>query len=99
MDAERYRRIPLFQHLSAEGRRRMLAKATVHHARRGAVIFKQGRRAEAAWLVLDGWVHLIRGPPRRAAGAKQVVIATITPEDLLCGISAIEAATYTATGV
>lgn len=93
MDAKTVRQIPLFQSLSPRGRKRLLSGATLERYGRGAVLFRQGERADAMWIILEGWVHLVRS----AAGldaARAVVLCTITPEERLCGLSAVESGTY-----
>ena len=91
-------RIPLFRHLSAARAARILAIAKARRYRKGQTLFRQGERADAVWIVLDGWVHLVRAdhPSDRAHA---VVLFTITPREVLCGVSAIEPGSYTASGV
>ena len=62
------------------------------------MLFQQGVPADAVWVVLDGWVHLVRSADRQN-GKHDVVLFTITPQEALCGVSAIEADTYTSSGV
>lgn len=92
------RAVPLFQHLSPAQQRRLTARATVHHCRRGQMVFHQGQPATAMWIVLEGWVHLVRFPKDHGHG-QGAVIATVTPREALCGISAMEATTYAASGI
>ena len=89
MDAQAVQHIPLFQRLSAEALRGLLAKAQVERYAKGALLFRQGQRAEAFWIVLEGWVHLTRGALVGGA-SRAVVLFTITPDEALCGISALE---------
>ena len=89
--------LPLFRTLSASRRDALLRRAERRQYPKGATIFAQDAPAEAVWFVLGGWVHLMRW-----AGADRqrgVLLFTVTPNEALCGISAIEADTYTATAV
>lgn len=87
------RAVPLFQHLSARGLERVGAAAAWERLPKGAVLFKQGERAASMWVVIEGWVHLVRSP-HRDNGRHAIVMFTVTPEEALCGISAIDEQTY-----
>jgi CRP/FNR family transcriptional regulator len=89
---------PLFEHLKAAERQRLLTGSATRRYGKGQALFRQGERAEAVWLVLRGWVHLVRssGEGQRA---RRVTLFTVTPSEMLCGVSAIDLETYTATGV
>lgn len=86
----------LFQRMHRRWRALLLAAARPQLYPKGATIFCQGQRADAMWLVLDGWVHLVRAadaPPRTRSQAGAVLF-TITPDEALCGISAIGSDLY-----
>ncbi|MBI4342905.1 MAG: Crp/Fnr family transcriptional regulator [Candidatus Omnitrophica bacterium] len=89
----------LLHALSPQRLNRLLAKASVRTHRRGEAVFRQDAPADAAWLVLEGWVHLVRMPREEEHEARAVVLYTVTPNDVLCGISAIEQGTYTTSGI
>ena len=95
---EALNRIPLFRCLSAQGRSRLLAQARIQEYARGAVIFSQQERAEAIWVVLEGWVHLVRShaPTGDSSGT---VLLTITPREALCGLSALDSGIYNLSAV
>lgn len=59
--------------------------------RKGEWIFREGEPATIAWIILEGWVHLVRASSHR----REVTIFTMTPSDALCGLSALEEGTYT----
>ena len=61
-------------------------------------LFRQGAPADAVWIVLEGWVHLVRSEADQDR-AHQVVLFTVTPTDALCGISALGLGPYTASGI
>ena len=88
----------LLQRLSPAQLNRLLARAVVRTYRRGEIVFRQDAQADAVWLVLDGWVHLVRVPAAKDT-AHAVVLYTVTPNDVLCGISAIDEGAYTTSGV
>ena len=98
METKQLRRLPLFQHVSPHRLNDMLSGASVEQYEKGASLFRQGAQAEAIWVVLEGWVHLVRLSESRDA-SRAVVIFTITPSEVLCGISAIESGTYNLSAV
>ena len=98
VDAKQLRHIPLFQQVSAHRLSQMLSGAEVERYQKGASLFRQGERAEAMWVVLEGWVHLVRSSSDDD-GSHAVVLFTITPREVLCGISAIESGTYNLSAV
>ncbi len=98
MTPQALQRLALFHSLPVERLAHLLRGASVHRCRRGERLFRQGDRADAVWIVLDGWVHLVRSP-RGRHDARSVVLCTVTPKEMLCGISAIEGHVYTASGI
>ena len=88
----------LLQEVPAKRLTRLLAEASMRTYRRSEALFRQGAQANYAWLVLEGWVHLVRAPEHQD-GARGVVLYTVTARDVLCGISAIEPETYTTSGI
>ena len=91
-------RIPVFQGLRAARLGALIRDAETRRYKRGQTIFQQGERADAVWVVVKGWVHLVRCPSPQD-GAHAVVLYTITPREVLCGVSALEPGRYTASGV
>ena len=55
---------------------------------RGQTIFRQGQPADAIWIVQEGWIHLLRAADATDS-ARAVVIFTITPAEVFCGLSAV----------
>ena len=88
--------LPLLQHLSTKRRQEILAAGLLEHYEKGAVLFRQGEDAAAIWLILKGWVHLVRASTQVEDG---VVIFTVTPDEILCGVSAITADRYNVSAV
>lgn len=82
--------------LQAATREALLAQAEQVHLRRGEVVFRQGEPARFLWIVLKGWVHLLRAPE---GGGQGIVMFTITPEEALCGVAGIATGTLTVTAV
>ena len=97
-EARSFHRIPLFRHLRASELERMLAEAKILPYEKGQTLFRQGARADAVWVVLEGWVHLVRASSS-ANGERAVVLFTITSREVFCGVSAIEPGTYTSSGI
>lgn len=59
-DAALVRKIPLFQRLSDQALRSLLAEAAVRPVARGATLFLQDEPADRFYVLLDGWVKLYR---------------------------------------
>jgi CRP-like cAMP-binding protein len=93
----RVAQVPLFQRLPSRRLAWLLEGAILERYDRGATLLRQGERAEAFWVLLDGWVHLLRTPS--GDGSRAAVLFTITPEEVLCGISALESGVYRLSGV
>lgn len=91
--------VPVFQSLSAERLKKIRTAGLMEHYARNAVIFHQGQRAEAMWIVLSGWVHLLRLDLSSTSGKEGVVIFTVTPDEGLCGLSATGKGFYNVTGI
>ena len=87
------RRNPLLQRLSPARRAELLEASLIERYTKHAVLFGQGERAESIWIVLKGWVHLVRFPSG-TNGANPVVLFTVTPDEALVGISAIDSGVY-----
>lgn len=62
---------------------------------KGEWVFREGDPATTVWIIAEGWVHLVR----RAASGRPVTLLTMTPSDVLCGLSAFEQGVYTAGAV
>lgn len=88
--------LPVIQHLSAKRREEMLAEGLLERYEKGAVLFRQGEEAAAIWFILSGWVHLVRASTQSEDG---VVIFTVTPDEMLCGVSAITSDRYNVSAV
>ena len=88
-------RIPLFRTLPKTELRAVAAACEVRRFRKGETIFQEGRPAETVWVVTRGWVYLMRGTPQ----GRLATIFAMTPSEPLCGISAFDHGTYSATAV
>ncbi len=90
--------VPIFQSCSPHWREELKDSSLREIYQRGAVLFRQGAAAEHVWLILKGWVHIVRKdfPDGDRDG---VVLMTVTPRELVCGVSAFEAGNYTASGI
>ncbi len=98
VDAKLLRSIPLFQRMRAARIAYVCARAQEERYRRGEVLFRQGEQADSMWVVLEGWVHLLRSPSTED-WSRAVVLFTITPRDALCGLSAVHAGRFNLSAV
>ncbi len=85
--------LPIFQHLSTRRRKEIASACLEERYRRGAVLFRQGASAESLWIIITGWVLLVRST---SAGGRSRTAAlfAITPREGLCGISALDSGRY-----
>ena len=77
--------LPLFRTLSATTLKALGDVSELRRFRKGEVLFEESQPAEAVWLIQRGWVYLVKRTPQGAA----VTIFTVTPEEVLCGFSAV----------
>lgn len=77
--------IPLFQVLPAAQLRQLGEHCELRRFRKGEALFKEGQLAESVWLIQRGWVYLVKRTPLGVP----VTIFTVTPEEVLCGFSAV----------
>lgn len=80
-----FKQIELFQELPDEAIDRLARTVHEHRFQKGQTLFEEGRPALTVWLIRRGWVHLIK----RAPAGTQATIFTVTPDELLCGVSAV----------
>ena len=80
--------IPLLARLSAGRAQQLLAASAPQRYARGQALFRQGDPADAIWIIQEGWVHLLRTADGEH-NARAVAIFTITPAEVLCGLSAV----------
>lgn len=79
------KRIELFRELPAGVLLNLASAVQTHRFRKGEVLFEEGRPALTVWLIQRGWVHLLKRTPV----GTQATIFTVTPEELLCGVSSV----------
>ncbi len=77
--------MPLFRMVPEEALRALGDAAELRRFRKGEMLFTEGQPAEAVWLIKRGWVYLVKRTPQGAP----VTIFTVTPEEVLCGFSAV----------
>lgn len=77
--------IALFRTLPAAQLKQISEHCELRRFRKGEALFKEGQLADSIWLIQRGWVHLIKRAPRGVP----VTIFTVTPEEVLCGFSAV----------
>lgn len=76
---------PLFRTLPAPTLKTLGDSSELRRFRKGERLFEEGQPAESVWLIQRGWVYLVR----RAPQGTPVTIFTVTPEEALCGFSAV----------
>ena len=76
---------PLFRTLPAATLKALGDVSAFRRFRKGEILFEESQPAEAVWLIHRGWVYLVK---RTLQGAP-VTIFTVTPEEVLCGFSAV----------
>jgi len=77
--------VPLFRTLPSAELKRVADVCELRRFRKGEVLFDEGQPADSIWLIQRGWVYLVRRTPQ----GTPVTIFTVTPEEMLCGFSAI----------
>lgn len=77
--------LALLRTLPAAERKRLGNVCELRRFRKGQTIFKEGEPAQSVWLIHRGWVYLIK----RTSQGIPATIFTVTPEELLCGFSAV----------
>ena len=87
--------VPLFRSLSQTELNNLAATCELRRCHKGETIFEEGQPAAAVWVVKHGWVCLVKGTPH---GGRTTIFA-MTPAEPLCGISAFEHGTYSATAI
>ncbi len=88
-------RVPLLRKLPPAALETLAPACEVQRFRKGQVIFEEGQRAEAVWIVTRGWIFLLKKNPQGAP----VTIFAMTPAEPICGISAFDEGGYSATAV
>lgn len=87
--------LPLFRKLDRAQIREILDQATPRRHDEGAEIFGEGRDADQFFLLLDGYVRVVRTLPT----GDQVILRHIPPGELIGMARAFNRATYPATAV
>ena len=87
--------VPLFRSLSQTELNHLATSCELRRFHKGETIFAEGQPAAAVWVVKHGWVSLVKETPH---GGRTTIFA-MTPAEPLCGISAFEHGTYSATAV
>ncbi len=83
-------RFPLLDGLPMRVRQALASQGTVQQFRKGQTVFEEGQLVEAVWLVRRGCVYLIK----RTGNREPITVFLMTPEESLCGISALGYRTY-----
>lgn len=78
-------RLELFRELPSGTLAELAKLVRVRRFHKGEVLFEEGQRALTVWLIRRGWVHVVKRTP----SGTQATIFTVTPDELLCGFSAV----------
>ncbi|RYH10433.1 Crp/Fnr family transcriptional regulator [Tropicimonas sp. IMCC6043] len=87
--------LPPFSRLDRQQIREILNQATSRRYEEGAEIFREGHDAERFFLLLDGYLRVIRTTP----GGDQIIVLHISPGQLFGIAPALQRTTYPATAV
>src|SRR3989338_4708714 len=89
--------VPLFRTLSAAERRQVARVCEARQFGKGETLFQEGRPADSVWVMCRGWTYLTKRTPQ----GRPVTVFTVTPQEVLCGFSAIvgQGASYYASAV
>ena len=87
--------IPFFQTLPASELKILATACELRRFHKDEMIFREGQPAATVWVVTRGWVYLVKGTPQ---GGLATIFA-MTPSEPLCGISAFDRGTYSASAV
>lgn len=74
-------RIPMLENLTTAERRQLTDIATLHKARPGELLVRQGHESRRIWIVVDGICEVVRSVDGNDESAKQYVLAELTPYD------------------
>lgn len=77
--------IPLLEILPRRRQQEISRVCKLLHLRKGQALFQEGDPATHVWLIQRGWVHLVKRSPQ----GTPVTVFTVTPEEILCGYSAV----------
>ena len=88
-------RVPLFRTFPQAELTQLAAVCELRRFRKGEMVFEEGRRAAAVWIVTQGWIFLSKRTPQ----GNPATIFAMTPAEPICGISAFDEGMYSATAI
>ena len=88
-------RIPLFATLSKETLPSLIQHCSEQLYPKGCFVFREGAPAEWVWVVKEGWLQLVR----HTGSGKPITLFIVTPDEVLCGLSAFDHSIYSADGI
>ncbi len=93
---ERYlERVPIFRPLPLTVLKELAGACEPRHLSKGQVVFEEGRPAHDVWVVRAGWVSLVKRTPK----GDLATIFVMTPDEVVCGVSAFEHGAYSSSAV
>jgi CRP-like cAMP-binding protein len=87
--------LPPFSLLDRAQIREILDQATSHLYEEGTAIFREGHEADRFFLLLDGYLRVLRTTP----GGDQIIVLHISPGQLFGFAPALQRDTYPATSI
>ena len=78
-------KVPLFQAIPSTRLSALGKTAELRRFRKGETLFEERTPAESVWVIQRGWVYLVKRTP----SGMPATIFTVTPEEVLCGFSAV----------
>lgn len=88
-------RIPLFSTLPKEALHSLIQHCSEQRYPKGRSVFREGEGAESVWVVKEGWLQLVR----HTSSDKPITLFIMTPDEVLCGLSAFDHSVYSADGI
>lgn len=88
-------RIPLFSTLPKEALHSLIQHCSEQRYPKGRFVFREGEGAESVWVVKEGWLQLVR----HTSSDKPITLFIMTPDEVLCGLSAFDHSVYSADGI
>lgn len=85
----------LFRRLPEKALEKLKASAQKASYPKGAVLFREGEPAEKLFIIVSGWVQIVR----RVVNSQALTLDLVTPRDPCCGLSACTGGRYMATAV
>ncbi len=84
-----------FRSLPKEEKNRLCQDCSISAFPKESRIFEEGKKADAVWFILSGWVRLVKRSPE----GRPVTLFVVTTREPLFGVSAVGFDTYAASAI